>query len=384
MAHHQDEPLCLKDQRVAFTGRLATMTRAQAAALVRARGGRCVKDVGPGTDLLVVGQDGLPLTRKGSLTARLAQARRLQASGRLAILSEEQFFSRLGLAAEAEDVRRLHSLPQLCQTLGVSGDRLRAWVRAGWIVPIQTVDGVPYFDFRQVAAARGLVALVHAGVPPAKIRRSLLRLARCMPALDLPFERLALMEEPDLLFRLDDGQLAEPSGQRRFEFAEVDDLPVVARHAEPETAEQWWEAGLAFEEADQLAEAENAYRRALRLGGPHAQLCFNLGNVLAKLGKHAQAAERFWQAVELEPRYAQAWNNLGAVLAGLGELDEAIGAYRQAMCLDPTSADAHYNLADVLEQAGQVAEARVRWQAFLRLESGGEWAAYARARLSHG
>jgi NAD-dependent DNA ligase len=77
----------LKDQKVAFTGKLASMTSAEAQELVRACGAEWVASVTEQTTILVVGQDGLPLGKDGGLTRNLRAARRLKSHG-IVITSE--------------------------------------------------------------------------------------------------------------------------------------------------------------------------------------------------------------------------------------------------------------------------------------------------------
>jgi tetratricopeptide (TPR) repeat protein len=188
---------------------------------------------------------------------------------------------------------------------------------------------------------------------------------------------------------LEEGQLAEPSGQLQLDFAGDSPAVVIDANsgdgsAEPDygSAESWYVRGCEFEEAGKMHEAAASYYQALQIGGPNALGCFNLGNVLYALHQKGQAAERFRQAVELEPAYVEAWNNLGNTLAELGQLDEALAAFEQALKLNPNYADAHYNLADTLENAGRPSQARNHWQTYLRLEPTGPWAKYARCRLA--
>ena len=71
----------LQGKRVAFTGRLASMTRADAADLIRAHGGRFTATLNRFTSLLVVGQDGWPFEKDGRLSGKLRKARSLQRNG---------------------------------------------------------------------------------------------------------------------------------------------------------------------------------------------------------------------------------------------------------------------------------------------------------------
>jgi tetratricopeptide (TPR) repeat protein len=374
----------LAGKHVAFTGRLASMTRAEAAKLVEAHGGMFVTLVSRNTSFLVVGQEGLPLTKDGALSNKLQKARELDGSADIRILSEEEFFDRLGATERGGGVHRLFSTAQLCRLLRVPRDRLRSWLRQGLIQPAQTSQGVGLFDFQQVTSVKMLWELAQAGVTTSEMRRSLEQLRQWLPGTDEPLAQLALIERDGrLLVRLDEGQLAEPSGQLRFDFAgDLTPTIVEGTTAAARSAEDWWNLGHEQEENGQLAEAAQSYRQALLAGGPCAHLCFNLGNVLCALGQKGQAAERFRQAVELDRSFVEAWNNLGNVLTELGQLDDALAAFRAALKLQPAYADAHYNLADALEQAGRLSEARSHWHTYVRLEPAGPWAQYARRRLS--
>jgi DNA-binding transcriptional MerR regulator len=372
----------LKGKRVAITGRLAALTRAEAAALLEAYGGIHVQAVTSHTDFLIVGQEGLPLTRSGALTPKLQRAKMLQGRGSLTILSEEEFLDRLDVAGSSGPVQRRYTTAQLCRLLRIPRDRLRTWVRQGLIEPIETVHGLYFFDFQQVTSAKALWDLTKTGVTGSRIQKSLEQLRNWL-AVDKPLAQLALIERDGrLLLRLEEGQLAEPSGQLQFDF--TSDSPAVVIDADPNpcSAERWWERGCDFEEAGKLPEAAAAYREALRSGGPNPLCCFNLGNILYALDQKGQAAERFRQAVELDPCHVEAWNNLGVTLADVGQINEAVTAFDVALKVNPQYAEAHYNLADTLEDAGRHAQAKGHWQAYLCLEPSGLWAKYARGRLA--
>jgi len=283
----------------------------------------------------------------------------------------------------SDRVHRLFSTAQLCRLLRVPRDRLRSWLRQGLIQPAETSAGVCLFDFQAVTSVKMLWALSQAGVTAGQLRRGLEQLRQWLTGVDEPLDQLALIERDGrLLVRLDEGQLADPSGQLQFDFAADATTAIVESASAAPSADEAWERGCEQEEAGELQEAEKSYRAALLAGGPDPRLCLNLGNVLYARGHKAQAAERFRQAVELDSSFAAAWNNLGNVLADLAQLDDAIAAFRQALKQQPAYADAHYNLADALEQAGWPADARTHWQAYVQLEPMGQWARYARRRLS--
>lgn len=193
-----------------------------------------------------------------------------------------------------------------------------------------------------------------------------------------PVLRAVIEQNGQLVARHENGQLLDRAGQLYFDFA---DGAGTARPVVELTATQWFELGCQHERDGQHAEAEAAYRHALRAGGPTPDLCFNLANVLSELGKLESALERLQQTVELDPGHVQAWNNLGIALAELNQPAEAAHALRTALKLYPAYADAHYNLADILDEMGAARQAVPHWLAYLRLETVGAWADHARRRI---
>jgi tetratricopeptide (TPR) repeat protein len=305
-------------------------------------------------------------------------------------MSEEQFLAALGLEAHSHSVRQLYTTPTLCELLGVAPGRIRAWVKAGLIQPAETRQGVWHFDFRQVSAAKTVCDLARTGVTVARLRHSVEQLRAWLPEAEAPLQQLALLEDGQVLVRLEDGELAEADGQLRIDFEQPAPVPVEAGqvpmrlHAGPSTAAQWYEQAVAQEAAGYLADAVESYRQALLLGGPDADVCFDLAHALAATGKRERAAERYAQAVELRPNFSDAWNNIGALLAEMGQRDEACEAFRRALEIDPHDLRAHYNLADTLDEMGLTSEAAIHWQAYLKQDGTSPWARHARARLSAG
>jgi hypothetical protein len=86
---------------VAFTGRLASMSRADAFALVRTHGGKPREGVTKHTDLLIGGEVGWPLLDGGRPSNSLARAK----SYRGLIASERQFLEWLGTSAPEEQAK---------------------------------------------------------------------------------------------------------------------------------------------------------------------------------------------------------------------------------------------------------------------------------------
>ena len=377
----------LNDKEISFTGRFSALTQEDAARLTAREGGRVVRAPGPDTDYLVVGEQGWPLKRDGHLTASLERARQLRDDGHsISVLTEAQFLELLGERGPAGE-HHLYTTAQLSRILGVSTGQIRAWVRRKLIRPVKTAHRLAFFDFRQVVGAKTLAELIESGVAPRKIRDSLEQLEGWLPEMELPLSQLRQIEQSgELLVRLEDGALAEPTGQLHLEFVDEamnaqTSAAATAHDEQDESAEAWFERGIELEERGQLEAAEEAYQQSLFSGGPRAETAFNLGNVLYGLGRRGEARQRFLQAVEIEADYLEAWNNLGNVHAELGDHDRSVDAYRRALELEPGYADAHYNLAEALHSLGRIREAREYWRRYLQHDTMSDWARRARGRL---
>jgi predicted TPR repeat methyltransferase len=372
-----------KGKPVAFTGRLASLARADAVALVRRHGGRPASSINRRTSFLVVGQDGWPLQKDGRLTNKLRKARSLIRAGfNITVMAEEEFLDRFGLAACPEGVRRVYSTAHLSRLLKIPGERLRKWMAAGLIRAVSNVNGVSVFDYSQVAGARTLAGLLHAGVDAGRIRRSIRQMQSWLGNIEQPLLQLSVLEQNgELLVRLEDG-LAEPTGQRYFNFADPIEQQSVTQITRRVTADEWFEQACKHEDAGRTKEAVKAYREALLVGGPDAVTCFNMANALSASGKKELAIKRYHQCLKVDSQFTEAWNNLGVLLSDAGRPEEALRAFERALQADPHYSDAHYNLADLLDETGNQAAARPHWRAYLRHDPQSGWAAHARKRLS--
>jgi len=389
----------LQGRRVAFVGRLASMSRRDATALLRKHGAVVADRPAPEIDLVAVGEADL-LPDGDELDAWFDPATRQAIDeGRIEVVRETQLWQRLGLVESEQDVHRLYTPAMLAELLRVPVAVIRRWHRRGLIVPVREVRRLPYFDFREVAAARRLAELLAAGTSPAAIEKKLAALARYVPDVQRPLAQLSvIVEGREILLRQGDG-LIEPGGQLRFDFAAVDDAPPRLHHAgvagEPEgraeeaasasqsriTPAEIASAAAELEEAGQLDQAAEMYRAAMAAGGPTPEYCFQLAELLYRLGDLHGARERYYVAIELDEDYVEARANLGCVLAELGQLDLAVAALQGALAFHPDYADAHYHLARILDELGRRGEADSHWRAFLDLAPDSPWADEARQRL---
>jgi Flp pilus assembly protein TadD len=374
--------VALLGQRVAFTGRLATLTRGDAEALVARAAGRLAPSVLPRATMLVVGMRGWPLMDSGQLPRKLAEAEAVRAAGKpLRILSETQFRELVGLEAVPDGSGKSLSPEQVCATVGIDAQTLRRWEHCGLVRPH---DGL--YDFRDLVSLRTVSALVNRGVSAVVIRASLDALGRFLPGVERPLAQLNMLvsDRGELAAEVEQALLT-PSGQLEMRFDAPrppadDDQPSLVIAAERGSA-AWIDEGLEQEESGDLARAEQAYRRAAAISPQDAMPRFNLGNVLLAAGRLRAAAQHFEQAVALDAGHARAWFNLAHVSDQLGDQHAAIAHLRRAIAADSAYADAYFNLGDLAERLGDEPTARGAWEGYLRLDPASEWGVQARTRL---
>jgi tetratricopeptide (TPR) repeat protein len=372
-------------QQVAITGRLASMSRQAIADLIEREGGQFTPNVTRQTTMLVVGREGWPLRSDGQLTRKLQRARALRQRSRFPdIVPEESFLRQLQLSQVADEVCQSSTVGELTRLLDVPRSRIEAWQRAGLLRPTASRQDGPRFDYRQVAAARSLAKLLETGVSPQRLKRSLWELRSWMPADDDIGGMLSrvLLDGARVLYRTDVGSLIEGHGQLLFDFSEEADAAPLVRLPSIDSTDRLFEEAVQLEQEGRLEDAAQKYRRLLLEEGPDSDVCFNLANVLAALGETQAAIERLHEAVTIDRHNVNAWNNLGNLMAEVGCLKDSRDAYEQVLALEPDYSDARYGLADVLEQLGEFDAAATQWRAYLRQESAGPWADYARQCLA--
>lgn len=376
------KPGSLLGQRVAFTGRFATLTREEAERRIASASGRTTSTVSARTTMLVVGMRGWPLMNSGHISGKLAEAERLRDLGKpIRILSETEFREVLGLATPPESAAKSLTGRQICSALGIDTRTLQRWEHCGLV---RAHDGL--YDFSDLVSLRTVTGLVARGVSPVIIRKSLDALAAFLPGVDRPLAQLTMLvsDTGELVAELEEALLTT-SGQLEIRFdapsADRAPRPLALVRADTRDSAAWIDAGLEHEETGEFDKAEHAYRRASALAPNDAAPHFNLGNVLLAGGRLEAAAERFAQAAALDPSHARAWFNLAHVLDALKDRQSAMKYLRRAIAADPAYADAHYNLADLAERLGDRTAAASAWEEYLRLDPSSEWSTEAVRRL---
>lgn len=131
--------------------------------------------------------------------------------------------------------------------------------------------------------------------------------------------------------------------------------------------------------SQRLAEAEAAYRRALKLKPDFAEVLNKLSLLLQDGKRLAEAEVVYRRLLKLKPNFAAGHNNLGLCLQDCKRLAEAEVAYRCALQLKPDFAEAHYNLGNLLQGSKRLAEAEAAYMRALEFNPN-----YAKAQLNLG
>jgi tetratricopeptide (TPR) repeat protein len=391
----------LDGRRVAFAGKLGAMNRREAKRVVRAAGGVMSEQVGAEVDLIVIGADQKPSDNYSELLSDGV----LEAAGQgtLEIISETEFWQRLGHVEAETDARRLYTPAMLSELLGVPLSTIRRWHRRGLITPFRQVNRLAYFDYEEVASARHLAQLIAAGESPREIETKLGRLAEMFPSLQRPLSQLSIIIEGHSLLLRQGAGLIEPGGQMRIDFAALESgghtestansavLAFPGRDESPSneaghwtTAEEFLEAAIELEDSGDISDAIEVYRSMLLALGPTPDVVFRLAELLYQTGDLPAARERYYLAVELDPEYVEARSSLGCVLVELRQWALAEAAFRGALEHHPDYPDVHFHLARLLDELDRRVEASKYWQEFLQLAPRSPWADEARERLGLG
>ena len=165
---------------VAFTGRLACMTRAQAFEVVRSHGGTPSQTVTRQTNVLVVGELGWPLLDDGRPSNKLSRA----GTYGVPVVSERRFLEWIGKAVP-DSWHRTYSADQIAALSKLSSDTIDELVRFGLLNPRGGL-----FGFRDLASARQVSTLFANGIGLSEIIRSVKEIRAWLPEADLSNLRL--------------------------------------------------------------------------------------------------------------------------------------------------------------------------------------------------
>lgn len=114
-------------------------------------------------------------------------------------------------------------------------------------------------------------------------------------------------------------------------------------------------------------EAEEAFRRGVKLDASHPRMLTNLAVIVAKLGKITEAVELCQRAIKIEED-ARAYALLGQSFVGLDRWPEAEAALRRGLELDPKDSDMMANLGAALATLGRFSEAAEQLEQALSID----------------
>jgi len=92
----------------------------------------------------------------------------------------------------------------------------------------------------------------------------------------------------------------------------------------------------------------------------------------------AKAEEHYRRAYELDSTDATILNDLGVLAWHQGEFRKAMQQFHMALKRDAGLAEAQYNLATLHQQQGEAQQALRAWETYLKLDSTSVWADIAR------
>ena len=378
--------LPLAGQLVVFTGKLSSLGRKDARALVTRLGGVTADDVNAKTTMLVIGAEGFGQAPAGEQadeaaagrsspekSNKLKRAEELNAQAGavppIRILTEEEFCRLAGVPTPDTLKRQYHALRDvLARYRELREDHLRYLVKCGVLRPVLRTNADTFFAFPDLAIIKQANDLLLQGHPFRSVVRTLIA---------------ARQGQLEFDFRIDAAPakiiaLRRPESARQPAAKAPMDLAAATR--DTALAEEYFLAASALDEGDDSTqeEAAAAYRQALELDPYLVAALINLANIHYSRDELDEAQALYERAIGLESDFFEAHFNLGNIYHDLGRYGEAQACYLEALRLNPFYADAHFYLAVTFEKMGLSQDARPHWRSYQQLAPQGEWVELAR------
>jgi tetratricopeptide (TPR) repeat protein len=351
----------LTDQVVVFTGKLSSLGRKEAQALVIKLGGSVGDEVTARTTMVIVGAEGFATAEKSQ---KLRKAEELG----IRVLTESEFCRIAGLQPPEEIKQQYYAQRDvLGMYAGLREDHLRYLEKWGLIRPVLKTNSDTYYAFADLLVIRQVSSEME-GAPFRAVVRSLQSAQSGQLAFDFRIDA-----EPARIIKLKRPKSKEPKEPK-----EPKDLGLHAP-AHATLAEEYFMKGSALD-ADESRHhaAATWYRKALEIDPYLVPALINLANIHYGKDELAEAQALYERAIGLDPDFFEAHFNLGNIYHDLGRFLEAAACYRTAIGLNPQYADAHFYLAITLEKTGHSPEAKPHWRTYQQLSPNGEWVALAR------
>ena len=352
----------LAGQLVVFTGKLSSLRRSDARALVARLGGATGDEVNAKTTLVVVGAEGF-VSPPHEKSNKLKRAEDLK----IRVITEEEF-CRIAEVPTPETLKRQYHAVRdlLARYRQLREDHLRYLMKCGLLRPVLRTNADTFLAFPDVAIIKHANDTLAQGGAFRSVVRSLMA---------------ARQGQLELDFRLDAAparviELRRPPSAQTAKSAAA---APIAQH-NTEMAEEYFRAGSALDDGDEssMEGAAHAYRKALELDPYLVPALINLANIHYSRDELVEAQALYERAIGLESDFFEAHFNLGNIYHDLGRFPEAQGCYREALRLNPRYPDAHFYMAVTFEKMGLSDEARPHWRAYQKLAPQGEWVELAK------
>jgi Tfp pilus assembly protein PilF len=373
----------LSGHLVVFTGKLISLGRKEAHALVARLGGSTADDVDGKTTMLVVGAGAFDSAgperaiaadgRARDKSPKLKRAEELNADhgSHIAIITEDDFCRQAGVPTGAELRRQYHAMRDvLARYRHLREDHLRYLVKCGVLKPVHRSTAETFFAFPDLSPIKQANDEMGRGASFRTVVKALLADRTGQLSFDFRLEA-----EPARILTLERQRASAPTSPAV--------PPLYSPRADERRtalAEQYFRTASGLDDGEDatVAQAAAMYRKALELDPRLVAALINLANINYRRDRLIEAQALYEQAIGLEPDYFEAHFNLGNIHHDLGRFSEAQACYREALRLNPSYAEAHFYLAVTFEKLGLSQEARPHWSAYRQLAPQGEWVELAK------
>ncbi|GAB4228149.1 MAG: hypothetical protein Kow00121_57000 [Elainellaceae cyanobacterium] len=154
--------------------------------------------------------------------------------------------------------------------------------------------------------------------------------------------------------------------ERRIKLVLIQRKCLTTPRLNPRTISQALQISSYYHRANQLLEAEQAYRQVLAVQPHHPDALYGLGVVMQRKGEYLTAETLFKTLLQVQPNDIKTWFSLGTLYQMQNQLPEAENAYQQALTLQPESSAIslalYHNLGYTFQQQSKWEEAIVCYQ----------------------
>jgi tetratricopeptide (TPR) repeat protein len=363
---HQQNTSPLTGHLVVFTGKLSSLGRKDAFALVARLGGATAEDVNAKTTMLVVGAEGFGQVDR-SQKLKKAEELNAQPPAQIQILTEDQFCRLAGVPPPEALKRQYHATRDLlARYRSLRDDHIRYLVKCGIVRPVLRTNADTYFAFADLAVIKQANDDIAKGVSFRSVVRALTASRDGQLVFDFRIEAA-----PAKIIAL-----RRPSQEKSAKLADASAAVI----RDTALAESYFREGSSLDDGDEstVEDAAIAYRKALECDPYLVAALINLANIYYGRDDLAEAQALYERAIGLESDFFEAHFNLGNIYHDLNRFAEAQSCYLEALRLNPYYADAHFYVAVTFEKMGLSHEARPHWRSYKQLAPQGEWVELAK------